>query len=116
MKTRKNKDVCKGWAVKWISDNSLDGHREHLCCDARLPSMIHHDGYRVLVFKSRHEARRYIKNRYGYIAKRPDLKAEPHGWSVPRAVRVQVTVSELSGVGWLRAVRTRFSPKKRHET
>ena len=35
--------------------------------------------------------RQYIKA----ARKRPDLRAEPHGWRVPRPVRVSVAVTEL---------------------
>jgi hypothetical protein len=48
----------------------------------------------LLLFKTRKECRSWIKGTLGYIAKRKDLRVEPHGWKVPKAVRVRVTISE----------------------
>ena len=43
------------------------------------------------LFRTRREAREYINEKYGYIRTRKDLRAEPHFWRMPRAVRVSVT-------------------------
>ena len=93
MKAKKAK--TNGWAVKWESNNQLDGHRAWLCgCAQHMLRPSHLAGYTTMVFKSRREAREYISRRYGYIADRPDLKQEPHGWKMPRPVRVTVSVTE----------------------
>lgn len=68
------------WAALWRSENRLDGKRSYL---------IYLDGYPVL-FKTRKEAREYIKREYGYIQSRPDLRSEPHGWKMPISVRVKI--------------------------
>lgn len=82
------------WAVKWISDNELDGHSEHLLGAAHVGKPDELGGYTIMVFGSRRDARAHIKSRYGYIRTRPDLRREPYGWKMPRAVRVAVKVTE----------------------
>lgn len=72
------------WAVKWRSRNRLDGITEHFMWAGTVP----------LLFLTRREARDYIRNLYGYIKDRPDLRAEPHGWRLPRAVKVHVHLRE----------------------
>lgn len=75
---------AKAWALEWRSVNRLDGERRHLIHEARtnLP----------LLFKTRTQARQHAASGYGYIRRRPDLRREPHGWRLPRAVRVAITV------------------------
>ena len=72
------------WAVKWISDNRLSGHIEHFL---HTP-----EGWKV--FRTRAEARAYRNEHYGYIKNRPDLRAEPHGWKMPRVVKVVLSIQE----------------------
>jgi len=71
------------WAALWRSKNKTDGARTHL---------IYHNG-KLSVFNSRRHAREHIAREYGYIATRPDLQAEPHGWKMPVAVKVTVTLN-----------------------
>ena len=71
------------WSPKWRSANALDGEREYLISCAGLP----------LLFKSKAATQAYIKQKYGYIARRRDLKKEPHGWKMPVAVRVAIIES-----------------------
>lgn len=73
------------WAVRWRSVSRLDGVTEHWCWDYCKPAL----------FMTRREARAYIKQEYGYIAERPDLRGEPHGWRMPRAVKVRVILEEV---------------------
>jgi hypothetical protein len=71
------------WGALWHSRNRLDGVSEHLLWtegDSALPAL----------FRTRREVRAWIRARYGYIATRPDLRREPHGWRVPRPVQVAV--------------------------
>ena len=68
------------WAAQWHSKNKLDGERTHILCEDYLPKLFHR----------RKECREWIKSEYGYIANRPDLKTEPHGWRMPQAVKVEV--------------------------
>lgn len=69
------------WGALWVEDNSLDGRTERLLCHEGLPA----------VFRTRRAAQDWIKLRYGYIATRPDLRREPHGWRMPKPVRIKIT-------------------------
>lgn len=42
------------------------------------------------VFTSKKAANAYIRERYGYIATRKDLRSPPHNWRMPKAVRVVI--------------------------
>ena len=75
----------QAWAIKWVSDNSLDGHSEHF---------IGNGDRSIWLFHSRQRAREAVKEKYSYIAIREDLRREPFGWKVPRVVRVKVNVEE----------------------
>lgn len=71
------------WAVKWRSANRIDGARQHFMSDTRgLP----------MIFDTKHQAQAFIAGNYGYIAKRS--RKEPHGWKMPIAVRVTITITE----------------------
>lgn len=78
--------VATRWAVKWHSRNRLDGLTEHFVWTK--------GGNAPLLFRSRREARAHIREKWGYIATRADLRTEPHGWRLPRAVKVRVEVRE----------------------
>jgi len=75
----------RAWAVEWHSKNRLDGNRRHLIWghDHTKPGFFR-------LFRTRAEARTFIEERFGYIRERPDLRAEPNGWYMPQAVRVEV--------------------------
>jgi hypothetical protein len=79
-----------GWAVRWTQTNKLDGHREYFIGD-----QFGFGAYKLALFETRSQARAYIKDRYSYIATRPDLRAEPHCWRVPKAVCVSVILQEF---------------------
>lgn len=66
------------WGLEWYSKNTLNGITRHLIFDACLPKL----------FITRQEARHFAKEKYGYIKVRKDLRNEPHGWRVPRPVKV----------------------------
>jgi hypothetical protein len=70
------------WSALWRSKNH-EGLCEHLCFENCLP----------VLFGSEREARKWIKEKWGYIRKRPDLRVEPHGWKVPIPVRVKIEVA-----------------------
>lgn len=73
---------AKAWGALWRSNCKLDGKRSHL---------IHHQkSSLVALFKTRRKAKKFITLHYGYIKRRPDLRAEPHGWLMPIAVRVKI--------------------------
>jgi hypothetical protein len=86
------------WAIKHIHNNNLDGYREWFEGAASVDKPTELAGYDTKVFATRQQARQYIEEHYAYYRKRPDLRAEPHGWQMPRAVKVQVTVQEVQSV------------------
>jgi len=69
------------WVGQWYSHNRLDGVTKHILYDNCLP----------VLFRTRRECREYIKEKYGYIKDRKDLREEPHGWRLPRAIKVVVS-------------------------
>lgn len=75
------------WGIEWYSNNSLDGGRRHIVWKYGMP----------LLFFSKKEAAQFIRKEYGYIAKRQDLRREPHGWRVPHPILVNVTIAKVEG-------------------
>ena len=89
-----------GWAIEWRSDSALDGKRRCILGIGHFGAPLTplpdcYGAYHTMVFRSRAKAREFIRRRYGYIAERPDLRREPHGWKMPRPVRVRVDVIPL---------------------
>ncbi len=70
------------WAALWRSENRLDGKTEYIICENLSP----------VLFKTRKKTREFIEERYGYIRERKDLREEPHGWKIPRPVRVKISI------------------------
>ena len=79
------------WAVLWRSKGGVDGDVERVQW-GHGPSA----GEPPVLFKTRKECREFIKTRYGYIAKRKDLRAYPHGWRMPQPVRVKLILERMS--------------------
>jgi hypothetical protein len=69
------------WAAEWHSKNIFDGEVRHFIYENRLPKL----------FCTRAECRKFIKDKYGYIKTRKDLRIEPHGWRLPVPVKVKVS-------------------------
>lgn len=78
------------WGILWRSENRLDGKRQYFLWDGTLP----------LLFRSRADAREYISDRFGYIAERPDLRREPHGWKMPSPIKVDVHIKSEALMSW----------------
>ena len=74
--------VYKRWVVKWRERSILDGYVENPIFEAEF----------VKTFRTKRETVAWIKEHFGYIAKRPDLRAEPHGRLMPGAVKATITV------------------------
>lgn len=74
----------KGWAITWIS-NSVTGKDRHL---------LWADG-RPVFFETKEKAKTFIKQRYGYIKDRKDLRQEPHMWRMPRPVKAILSLKEI---------------------
>jgi hypothetical protein len=68
------------WGILWHSKNKLNGVCEHLIYDHGLP----------MLFRTRKEAREWVEKNYGYIKHRKDLRGEPHGWRMPKPVKVEM--------------------------
>jgi hypothetical protein len=81
------------WGILWRENSRLDGKREMLIGCASIVCPRELSGYTTIAFKTRSEARGYIKMRFGYIAKRSDLRAEPYGWKMPRVVKINIRVT-----------------------
>lgn len=47
-----------------------------------------------MLFRTRTEARAYIRTKYGYLRERKDLQREPHGWMMPVPVKLEIRVLE----------------------
>ena len=76
------------WAVLWHSD-AFDGCSRYFLWNGTQPWL----------FRTRREARTHIREKFGYIRERPDLRGQPHGWHVPQAVRVEVALIRTAQYG-----------------
>jgi hypothetical protein len=95
MRTQRRK-FWFAWGVRWISKNHLDGKNEHLIGSVNVCFVEGLEGCTgALMFRTRKSCREYIKKKWGYIRERKDLREEPHGWRMPRAVRIKITVRDL---------------------
>ena len=79
------KHVTSKWGILWRSECSLDGKVEYLMFNLREFPVS------PILFVTRREAREYVEKKYGYIKNRPDLRKEPHGWKMPKVVKVKCT-------------------------
>ncbi len=79
------------WAVKFSSQNRLDGYREHF--------VFRRSACTAMMFRTRQEAREWIELHWAFLRYRPDLKAEPHGWKMPKPCQVKVIIKEVKNVG-----------------
>ena len=77
------------WSILWRSENKAEGKREYFI-NVMLTGL-------PMVFGTRREAKYANEEVYGYIRNRPDLKAEPHGWKMPKVVKVKATFEVLGG-------------------
>lgn len=68
------------WGVQWYSKNKLDGANRHI---------IYVDGLPAL-FRTKRKAVEFIDVNYGYIRNRRDLRGEPHGWRIPKPIKVKI--------------------------
>lgn len=71
------------WALQFRARNVF-GSYEYLIPSDRRPKL----------FLTRSDARAYRDEHYGYIRQRPDLRKEPHGWFLPRPVKVKVELTQ----------------------
>lgn len=69
------------WSVKWIGNPY-----ERL----GIPSHIIYENLLPVLFKTRSEAREFVKAKYGFIAEREDLRNPPFNWRMPQIIKVEV--------------------------
>lgn len=72
------------WGCLWRTRTQMEGERRHLIAAAGIP----------LLFSTKKAASAYIDENYGHMCRRPDLRAEPHGWLLPQPVRVTVRLAD----------------------
>ncbi len=86
--------TVKAWGIEWRSKSILDGERRSLLgrFSPGLEAPPHLAGYKTMAFETRKAAQAHIEQYYS-DCRRPDLRAEPHGWRMPRAVRINVVVT-----------------------
>lgn len=82
MKRKRRAKAVIVWGLIWHAENKMDGVNRHIIFDAV---------GKVKTARTRREIRDYAQERYGYIKRRPDLRAEPHGWRFPQPVRIRIT-------------------------
>lgn len=70
------------WVVLHRRNSLLDGKVEHIQMSDCFPKFFH----------TRKEARSFIKEKFGYLKNRPDLRAKPHGIRAPIAIKATVTI------------------------
>lgn len=70
-------------------------HRTSAACIDGAREWFQWDGLKPVLFRTRQEARQFAKEKYGRDAKRPDLKAYPHGWLMPVPVKVRVVLERV---------------------
>lgn len=74
------------WAVRWRyakgdPENRSDAYQWNLA--------------KPHLFCTRRACREFIRDRYGYIAHRKDLRGFPCRWRMPEAVKVRVILEEI---------------------
>lgn len=78
------------------SANCLDGPSERLCGRHLGPNgptpPVEMEGFNLLAFRTRRECRRFVRERWGYMKDRPDLRDWPHGDLMPKPVKISITV------------------------
>lgn len=76
------------WAVRWTFTNKLDGLH-----DSFYGSWLPRPNCIMKLYRTKRDCQAAIKEHFGYIARRRDLRTEPFCWRMPKAVRVTVTVA-----------------------
>ena len=78
------------WGIKQRKSAAcIDGPSERIM----LPVPWHF--YGAVLFETRREARDFIKEKFGYMATRADLRRHPHGDLMPLPVKVKLSIAEV---------------------
>lgn len=82
----------EAWAVEFRTESLRSGSKRFLV--RKVPGQL-----LPSLFRTRQDARKFAEEQLGYIRKRPDLQAEPHGWKPPRVVKVKIAIDVCQGEG-----------------
>ena len=89
------------WGIRWESENNLDGVWQHLICVQHWYSDTDSvlTGCRLMMFNKKKECQKYINDVWGYLfgIDAKYLRKEPHGWRIPKAVKITITAE---GEAW----------------
>ena len=84
--------VFTAWAIEHRSKNKIDGARTWFAGAASVSKApVEVKGCRIMLFSTKAATQAYIRQNFAHL-KRKDLRAEPHGWLMPRAVKVRLNV------------------------
>ena len=81
--------ATEAWAILHRSRNLLDGDRSWLEGTPNGTTLTR-------LFATRREARAWCLEQHGWIRRRPDCRAEPHGMFMPKVVRVSIQIDIVS--------------------
>ena len=87
--------TIRAWGIQLVwSAKSLDGAKKLLagCANVKRPPELAKAV--CYMFATRKAARDHINKEWGYIKTRQDLREYPHGWLMPRPVRITVSITE----------------------
>jgi hypothetical protein len=86
--------ITTAWAILWRNKAQADKIPvfvgRHFFGALECPEYL--AGYAQLAFGTRAQARAFIAEKFSYIRSRPDLQRLPHGWKMPVAVKVNVSL------------------------
>lgn len=91
------KPHLEGWCVQWRSgpDNVDRKARKHFVLfDYRKTFVEQRGNFNVMFFPTRALARAFAKERYGYIARRADLRKYPHDWRSPLVLKCTMEIKK----------------------
>lgn len=79
------------WALEWKQKRGAEGHLLEM--DYVINLCVPTGGYKVMVFRTKREAKEFAQREFGYFEKYPEL-LQLNGL-MPRPVRVRVTVEKV---------------------
>jgi len=77
----------KIWGVLWIQKGSIDGDCE---------SLVYKD-CKPVMFSTKRECKKFIDETYKFITARKDLRRYPHGWRLPKPVKLRINYQRVNG-------------------
>ena len=85
--------------TRWAIFKPTDPKKNVFGESGSIPWQENGDVNRPELFYYKKDCQAVIDQRYGYLKNRgrPDLRAAPHGWLMPRPIRVRVTIEAVGG-------------------